>query len=303
MRHEKPIFTPKDFKPEVLDNVMRSTENLKEKVQLIKNWQKSIHNKKVEASKEEELQAPFLHTFFGEILGYSYQTHLTETQLRSEVKTAKDQTKADGALGYFTLNTEEEKIIGDVRVVIELKDAKTNLDYKQGKTAAFSGSPVEQVFNYANKFGGKSEWIVISDFVEIRLYHISNSDKYELFKIVELLDGNNLAKFLFLLQKDRLFLQHTESPTQILLNEKRAEELRITNEFYNGYRDHREILFYNLLRKNPNENPFLLLAAAQKLMDRLVFVCFVRDAIPMLNVLGDAKKSLLLRHSQCSVHF
>jgi hypothetical protein len=296
MRHDKPIFTPKDFKPEVLDNVMRGTENLKEKVQLIKNWQKSIHNKKVEASKEEELRDTFLHTFFGEILGYAYQTHLTETQLRSEVKTTKDQTKADGALGYFAINSEEEKIIGDVRVVIELKDAKTNLDNKQREQTNFRGTPVEQGFNYANKFEGKSEWIIISNFVEIRLYHISNSDKYELFKITELLDGNNLAKFLFLLQKDRLFLQHTESPTQILLNEKRAEELRITNEFYNGYRDHRETLFYNLLRKNPTENPFLLLSAAQKLMDRLVFVCFVRDAIPMLNVLGDVKKMLLLKH-------
>jgi hypothetical protein len=297
MRHDKPIFTPKDFKPEVLENVMKNTENLKEKVQLIKNWQKSIHNKKVEASKEEELRDPFLHTFFGEILGYSYQTHLTETQLRSEVKTTKDQTKADGALGYFAINSEEEKIIGDVRVVIELKDAKTYLDKPQNRKD-FKGSAVEQGFNYATKFGGKSEWIIISDFVEIRLYHISNSDKYELFKITELLDGNNLAKFLFLLQKDRLFLQHTESPIQILFNEKRAEELRITNEFYNGYRDNREILFFSLLRKNPNENPFLLLAAAQKLMDRLVFVCFVRDAIPMLNVLGDAKKSLLLRHNK-----
>ncbi len=296
MRNEKPIFTPKDFKPEVLDNVMRNTENLKQKVQLIKDWQKSIHNKKVEASTEIELQALFLHTFFGEILGYAHQTHLTETQLRSEVKTAKDQTKADGALGYFAIDTEEEKIVGDVRVVIELKKAGTDLDKKQGKTDTFSGSPVEQGFDYATKFGGKSEWIVISDFVEIRLYHISDSDKYELFKITELLDDNNLAKFLFLLQKDRLFLQYTESPTKLLLNERRAEEIKITNEFYNGYRDNRETLFYNLLRKNPTENPFLLLAAAQKLMDRLVFVCFVHDAIPMLNVLGDVKKMLLLKH-------
>ena len=69
MRYEKPIFTPKDFMPEVLDNVMRSTENLKHKVQLIKNWQKSIHTKKVEASKEEELRDSFLHTFLAKFLG------------------------------------------------------------------------------------------------------------------------------------------------------------------------------------------------------------------------------------------
>jgi hypothetical protein len=176
MRHNKPIFTPKDFKPEVLENVMKNTENLKQKVQLIKDWQKYIHNKKVYLSTEIELQAPFLHTFFGEILGYAYQTHLPETQLHREVKTTKDQTKADGALGYFVIDSEEEKIIGDVRVVIELKDAKTYLDKPQNRKD-FKGSPVEQGFNYANKFAGKSEWIIISDFVEIRLYHISNSDK------------------------------------------------------------------------------------------------------------------------------
>jgi tRNA G10 N-methylase Trm11 len=84
----------------------------------------------------------------------------------------------------------------------------------------------------------------------------------------------------------------------MLFNEKRAEEIKISNEFYNGYRDNRETLFFNILRKNPTENPFELLSATQKLMDRLVFICFVRDAIPMIDVLADARKILLLRHGK-----
>ena len=297
MRHDKPIFPPKDFKQNILINVIKGIGNLEHKKQLIKNWQKSIVTKKINTAKEEELQADFLYSFFGEILEYSYQQHEPNTQLRLEVKTKKDQTKADGALGYFVYDAQTETLESDVRVVIELKEPYTDLDKKQNRKD-FKGSPVEQAFTYANKFDGKSEWIIVSDFVEIRLYHISNSDKYELFKITELFEDLNLAKFFFIFHKDRLFLQNQDSPIKMLFNEKRAEEIKISNEFYNGYRDNRETLFFNILRKNPTENPFELLSATQKLMDRLVFICFVRDAIPMIDVLADARKILLLRHSK-----
>jgi hypothetical protein len=116
MQHNKPIFPPKDFKTSVLDSVLKNTENLKQKVQLIKNWQQTIRSKKIYAFKEKQLQVSFLHTFFGDILGYDYDTHLSVIHLSNEIKTTKDQTKVDGALGYFTYNAEEEKMQGDVRV-------------------------------------------------------------------------------------------------------------------------------------------------------------------------------------------
>ncbi|TAD95434.1 MAG: hypothetical protein EAZ97_15475 [Bacteroidetes bacterium] len=294
MRHDKPIFSSKDFKKDVFRNVLSSVENLDKKVKIIQNWQKSIISKKINTAKEEELQADFLYQFFGEILGYPYQQHLESTQLRLEVKTLKDQSKADGALGYFEFDQEKQSLKGDIRAVIELKDAQVNLDKKQYRKD-FAGTPVEQAFNYASKFEGKTEWIIVSDFLEIRLYHISNSDKYELFNILELLEEQNLKRFFALLQKDRLFLKDQDSPTKILFTEKQAEEVKITNEFYRGYRDHREDLFFNLLRQNLKENPLELLSASQKVLDRLIFICFVRDAIPMINALAEARKYAQLR--------
>src|SRR5574343_1140766 len=94
---------------------------------------------------EEQLQTDFLNDIFGEVLGYTYKRGEVETNLEKEEKTELDGQKPDGILGFFT---NENK---DCRVVIELKDGKTNLDAKQNRKGD-NRSPVEQAFGYVSKY-------------------------------------------------------------------------------------------------------------------------------------------------------
>ena len=112
------------------------------------------------------MQADFLNKIFGDALGYDHQdAHLW--YLEKELKSNTDGTQADGGLGYF------RQVAGqrtqDVRVVMELKDARTDLDKPQNR-ATDRRTPVEQAFGYASKAGGRCRWVVVSNFVELRLY-------------------------------------------------------------------------------------------------------------------------------------
>jgi hypothetical protein len=282
------IFPPKDFKKTELDTVMQGVTDLDEKKKIIQSWQKMILNGSIYNYNEIQLQANFLFDFFGKILGYLFEPHLEERFLSREVTTENDMTRPDGVLGYFRLN-QENVFEKDVRVVIELKDSNTHLDNKQRRIKA--DSPVNQAFSYAHKFGGKVKWVIVSNFVELRLYNVLSSTKYESFEIERLLEPAQLARFFFLLQKDRLFLEKTESPIDILLENRRAEELRIEFQFYEEYSGYRELLFFNLIRSNFQEDQHELLASAQKILDRILFIAFVRDSIPMANVLGKVRKT------------
>lgn len=284
------LFIPKDFKHNILEALMKSVENLEQKKKIIREWKQLIESRKIYQLKEEEHQGEFIHKFFGEVLGYTYHNHIADTHLRLEVKTNTDQTKADGGLGYFHFDEQTAQLTNEVRAIIELKDANTNLDKNQNRKD-FKGSPVEQAFSYIPKFGSKCKWAIVSNFVEIRLYHYSDISRFERFEITKLLDNDNLAKFFFLLQKDRLFLENQDSPIDILLAERRIAEEKITLDFYNEYSEIREILFDNLRRNNPNQDPFELLSCTQKLLDRVIFMAFARDVIPTVNVIGDALKA------------
>ena len=111
-------------------------------------WQSSIKNGNYDKTKETQVQSKFLTKFFNEILGYAeMQDNPDEWFLVNEAKTEIDGTKADGALGYFT----KEHNNNITRAVIELKDANTPLDKKQSSRKDYD-SPVSQAFSYSSKF-------------------------------------------------------------------------------------------------------------------------------------------------------
>lgn len=94
----------------------------------IKLWHKSCTEKNLEKTKETSVQGSFMTRIFRGIFGYSEIIDEGEcyNQIR-ESKTVLDTAESDGALGFFHKSTG----IKDIRVVIELKDAKTSLDKKQ----------------------------------------------------------------------------------------------------------------------------------------------------------------------------
>ena len=223
---------------------------------------------------EEQLQTDFLNDIFGEILGYTYKRGELETNLEKEEKTELDGQKPDGILGFFTAQGK------DCRVVIELKDSKTNLDAKQNRKSD-NRSPVDQAFGYASKYQG-IEFVIVSNFKEIRLYKSNYQGKYQEFKIDDLV--NNEAKrkeFQFLLCKQNLIgiTKDTGSLVKKLIDDETKRETEIQNKFYKEYKTLREEFVNDILKQNQT-TPDIAIAKAQKLVsldERAILTAFKDD--------------------------
>lgn len=242
---------------------------------LIDRWQRALKDSDLENTKEKSIQGKFLQTFFENILGYDdVASGNVEYTLIQHPRIENNVGEPDGSLGFFT------KGIKDTRVVIELKDAKTDLDKKQNREV--KQTPIDQAYNYASK-EDKCKWIIVSNFKEIRLYSKARSQEYyEKFLILDLLNEQEFKKFYFLLTKDNLINRDGESVIDVLANESTQQEQDITNDYYAKYKDVRLGLLNHLIDNNPEIPPEKLLEKTQKLIDRIVFTLFCEDTTELL---------------------
>lgn len=242
---------------------------LKNKMKILKNWKYSLENSNLNKTKEESVQGDFLTAFFTDILGYKKRYGNKLWNINQEQKSIVDGSKSDGALGFFSDD------ITDVRVVIELKDAKTHLDKKQNRELKIT--PVEQAFSYASKSGRKCNWVIVSNFTEIRFYHSSDQSVYETFQITELVDEQVFKRFYYLLSSKHLINRDEDSLIERLYKDNELEQEKITKDFYKDFKQTRLKLYDHLKRNNPTSDKLILFEKTQKLLDRLIFVCFCED--------------------------
>lgn len=243
------------------------------KWKIIRNWRKSCIQGDLEHTKETQIQGAFMIQVFDEILGYSTATSTDNDffNQKQEFKSALDTTEADGGLGFFSVMHR----VNDVRVVIELKDAKKDLDKKQNRSNHLT--PVEQGFTYANKNGSKCGWVIISNFVETRLYKNISSLEYETFDIRKMDNESEFLRFYFLLCKDHLINQYEKSLIDNLYEENEQMGITISNNFYSNYKTIRNDLYSSLKQSNPDVDELLLFTKTQKLMDRFTFIFFCEN--------------------------
>ena len=267
------------FQPKVLQNALARFDaaqipHLAQKQAIVAKWQQAIAAGKLEQAGEVALHGDFLSDVFGAVLGYVRLTDgPAEWNLALEQKTLLDATKADGAIGFFTPETT------DIRGVIELKRATADLDAKQSK-GYHKQTPVEQAFSYAPKHGKQCQWVLVSNYVELRLYHASSQVEYESFRLTELTDMAAFKRFYFLLAREQLLAKDGVSPVEALYRQSEAAEARISQQFYAQYTTARWRLFEHLKRRNPAPTPtdeLFLLEKTQKLLDRFIFICFCED--------------------------
>ena len=274
MQEHQTIFSIKELKSKVKNAFPNGISNREQKIKIIENWQQNISSGKYINAKEEEIKPIFLSQFFGEILGYDYNNS-TDWNLRFENKTTKDSTKSDAALGFFKIRNNEE-LPKDVRAVIEIKDARTPLDKPQNRKD-FKGSSIEQCFMYASKIGESCKWVIVSNFLEIRLYLANDMTKYESFDIMSLTDFYEFSRFYYLLSNGQLFYESIPSAIDIFLANRIEKEKTITKEFYAEFQYLRELFFYHLKTHNPNVETLKLLQYAQTIMDRILFISVIKD--------------------------
>lgn len=245
--------------------------DLPQKRAIVAQWRSAIASSALQQSGEVALHGDFLIDIFARVLGYARQIEApVEWQLAHEQKTLTDATKADGALGFFRQDAQ------DIRAVIELKSVSTDLDAKQHHKNN-KDSAVDQAFAYAHKSGEKCQWIIVSNYAEIRLYHASFSGKCETFRLLDLAQEDEFRRFYFLLAREFLLSKTGESAVEALRRQSQTAEQKITEEFYAKYSEARRHLFEHLKQQNPQHGDLTLLACTQRLLDRFIFIYFCED--------------------------
>ncbi len=235
----------------------------------------SLSSEWIEKSTEVALHGAFLSKLFIGLLGYSdaLAGH-TPFTLSQAVTTEVDATEADGTLGWFSAPG-----TGETLAVIELKDARKNLDKRQ-LSRRDRLTPVDQAFLYANKFRG-CRWVIVSNFLELRLYSVRHGQTaYEQLWLRDLTTADRLLELVSLLGPEALIgdRKGQEGYLHGLLVDRPAERQRqITEDFYAGYADKRNRLIHYLVTNFPDENRGALIEAAQTLLDRILFIAFAED--------------------------
>ena len=257
-----PIFNPKTIKKH-LDN--QSYEINPEHSSVIHNWIANIQNGTLSKLNEIELHSSFTQQIMGKLLGYVAVGEGDTYTVAREYPVARG--KVDLALGTFCGDKKKDKVVAP----FELKGAKTvNLD------AIMPGrhkTPVQQAFDYARDIKG-AKWVLLSNYIELRLYAVSETSLvYEKFLIENLTNPLEYAKFQLLLNSKNFLTSKTEE----LLKESETEDKNISNKLYADYKVLREKMVFHLIKDNTEFSPENLVAPAQKILDRILFISFAED--------------------------
>ncbi|MCP4753031.1 MAG: N-6 DNA methylase, partial [Proteobacteria bacterium] len=278
----KPIFHKK-----TIMNALKSVQlpaDFDAKRAIIDRWIAALKTGALDIIKEISLHGDFLHDIFGEILGYRsvIQGEGKEWTLHAEAHISDGGGSADAALGFFSAAETKRgamNLNGRIVAPIELKGATNDLD------RAASGrkeSAVEQGWRYANYTEG-CRWIIVSNYREIRLYRTSKTPAFrERFLLEELANPEHFKRFYLLLGSSNLLPAEkrieSNAPIDHLLRDSDNAEEEITKALYTEYKDTRRKLVQWLQENGPrNLEAGVLIEAAQKILDRILFIAFCED--------------------------
>ena len=267
------LFNQKILAKKAEEEIDLSKHNFSERRKALNKWIKNLENGVLDKSKEEEFQGEFLYDIFTTVLrAVNKSDGKNEWNLERETKTKLDGQKADGVLGFFDADGKK-----DVRAVIELKGAKVSLDVRQKRTGD-TRTPVEQAFNYAPKYGKNCQWVIVSNYKEIRLYRSNDMTEYQVFFLEKLKDDLEFKKFIYILSFYALVGTEKKKAKTIELSEEyQKNQAEIEKKFYNEYKAIRLHIFENMRKNNPAVNENTIIEKVQKLLDRFLFICFCED--------------------------
>ncbi len=260
----KPLFRPDALRPKL--NAFTLPPAAVAARPKLAEWVKLLASDAGKKKKETELLADFLRDVFVDILGY-VPPPAGAYSLKKEALVQVDGKFADGALGRF--GGEKDQFVA----VLEGKGPRDPLDIP------FAGrklSAVDQALKYAVNL--PTDWYLVTNLRELRLYSKQADQRtYERFEVAKLAtDDAEFARFVFLLGADRLL-----DPAGSHLNAVLAESAKIGREltavFYDVYRTVRRNTFDALCQHNRDRDPAKLLAATQKILDRVLFIAFAED--------------------------
>jgi hypothetical protein len=216
--------------------------------------------------KETELLADFIRDVFVDLLGYVPPPAMPYT-LKREALVEVDGKFADAGFGRFD---------GERNAFVAVLEGKGPRDPLDRPFAGRKRSAVEQALQYAVQL--RIDWYLVANLKEIRLYHKGHDTfTYERFDTAQLADNAGERKrCVYLLGAERV-LRPSGNHLDALLIESKKIGRELTDAYYREYRALREQIFETLKIHNPNESPPALLAATQKMLDRVLFIAFCED--------------------------
>ncbi|RYH00237.1 MAG: type I restriction endonuclease subunit M [Alphaproteobacteria bacterium] len=230
---------------------------------LLTAWSELIRSGRVHSLKETALHGQFASQIVEGVLGYKGPTQGAEYSLATEQAILRGSV--DLALGRFGSG------LPQIIAPFELKGADTrDLDaIMPGRNK----SPVQQAWEYAMNAPGV-KWVLVSNMTELRLYGFGEgTTAYEAFQLDMLTEPEEYARFMLLLSSQNLLSGHTFD----LLKQSRAEERDITDNLYRDYKGLRLKLIGAVQTAAPTIVPLDAIAAAQKILDRVLFIAFAED--------------------------
>jgi hypothetical protein len=218
--------------------------------------------------KETALDGDFLERVFGKVLGYRSVSESPQAYHRQKQFHVHGVGTADGALGAFTDADPTSPI-----AIIELKGADTDLDHDKSN----GRTPVQQLWDYLNALPD-TPWGIVSNYRTIRLYHRDRTPQaYEEFHFPDLIDPTQFARFWYLFERGGLIKSKIEpARAERLLEETRERQKEAGDGLYDAYSHQRTALIRHLIDEHKLAYDDAI-AAAQKLLDRVIFVAFCAD--------------------------
>ncbi len=233
------------------------------------HWAKLLGSKQADSMKETELLPDFLTDVFGNLLGYTGPASGADVYtLKRESLVQVDGKYADAGLGRFGAG-------GSAFVaVVEGKGPRDPLD------RPFAGrklSAVQQGALYALQL--RIDWYLVTNLRETRLYHKGHdTSTFETFDTAKLAtDDAEFRRFVALLGAERVVGTAGANHLDELLTDSRKIGRDLTADYYREYHDLRERTFRAIQAHNPGKAPRELLAATQKILDRVLFIAFCED--------------------------
>lgn len=234
-----------------------------------KKWAELVRSSFVWRPKETALEADFKRYVVEDVLGYrSFDASGIATVVSKE---AVGTGEVDLALGRFSPQRRE------ILAPFELKGP--SLDNLDAIMPGRFKTPVQQAWEYANDAVG-ARWVIVSNQKVIRLYAVGRGRReYELFDLGRIDEPGELKRFVLVLGSNSLLGGFTLE----LLKRSLREDKDITDELYRDYKTLRDNLIQFIRDQHPEIAAEDVIALAQKILDRVIFIAFAEDTVLLPN--------------------
>ncbi len=243
-------------------------------IDVLRGWHDKLQKGVLGQYTETQIEQAFNNDIFVKILGYVPLGSDSIHHIVPKRTGPSGRDTPDFVLGTFEPTQRRERW----RVVGEIKGPSINLDLPQVSRPS-KETPVQQGFRYAISGRPGVEWVIVTNFREIRLYRNGYSSAYHQWSLGQLCDDESFFQFFVLLRREHICPDDGAPEALRILEVSLDAGVRLTEGFYELYDVVRRAVIERLLRTTPtlSDDPFRLYGKAHKVLNRILFIAYCED--------------------------